>query len=113
MAGLWSSGPGPSAWATDFSADGRWHTYYTLEQARRASPALSGTFVAEGNAIRFMVLNQPTAEGYLYRVTVTGNACESLRLELQPASSSQYPNGFTINFTRVVQDQQQQPQQQQ
>lgn len=103
MAGLWSSGPG--AWVTDYSADGRWHTYTTLADARRNSPVRSGTFVAEGNAIRFLDQAEPQSQGYLYRVTVTGNACETLHLVLvQSDTPSQ--QGFTINFSRVLQDQQ-------
>lgn len=104
MAGLWSANAG--SFVTDYSADGRWHTYYSVADARRATPALSGTFMAEGNAIRFVILNQPQSEGFLYRVTVTGNACESLHLVLVSSPNNAYQAGFTIDFQRVTNDQQ-------
>ena len=98
VVGIWSTG----TWVTDFSADGRWQTYYTREQARRSSPAVQGTFSVDGT----MMLFRAYENVFRYRVTLTGNECESMRLVLVSDDRQQYPAGFTIHFTRVPEAQQ-------
>ncbi len=98
VVGIWTTG----TWVTDFSADGRWQTYYTREQARRASPAIQGTFSVDGATMHF----RTTDNVFRYRVTLTGNECESMRLVLMGDDRQQYAPGYTINFQRVLEAQQ-------
>lgn len=101
VAGLWRSA---QAWATDFSVDGRWQTYTSAADARRATPAIQGTYDVQGTLMNFRVATQQNT--YRYRVTLTGNGCESMRLVLIGDDAQSFPAGFTIEFTRMPETQQ-------
>lgn len=100
VAGLWRSA---QSWVTDFSSDGRWQTYTAASDARRATPAIQGSYDVQGTLMNFRVLEQRNT--FRYRVTLTGNACESMRLVLLGDDLQTYPPGFTIEFTRVPETQ--------
>lgn len=99
--GLWSSAVG---WVTDFSADGRWQTYYQLDQARRGTVAGQGTYSVDGTTMHFRRTGEENT--YRYRVTLTGNECESMRLVLTGDDRQTMGPGYTIDFTRVRERQQ-------
>jgi hypothetical protein len=103
VAGLWRSS---TTWVTDFSADGRWQTYGNVADARRATPLLQGTYSVDGTTMHFRVLNDGTSNTFRYRVTLTGNECESMRLVLTGDDRQVHQPGFTIDFTRQPEPQQ-------
>jgi hypothetical protein len=99
MVGLWAA----SYFVTDFSQDGRWQTYDSVALARRQSPRISGTYSAEHGGIRFVANDNV----YHYRVSITGNACESLSLVLVSDDRQQHAPGYRIDFRRVLESEQQ------
>jgi hypothetical protein len=74
-------------------------SYLSLEDARRGSPANQGTFDIQGTQMNFRT--GPQDNTFRYRVTLTGNACESMRLVLVSDDRQTHGAGFVIDFTRV------------